>query len=144
MCRYVPGDMWYIFHHFLYLVSLDGSVVHSADSAPDVGCSSSRTVKEVLLWSACLLQSWFLRHETQALHVHHFLCTAGNINQIPTHTYMYMHIHAHTSTYMHIHSNTCRYLNILHVCACICMYCVYVGMSIFLGIACMWRYCRYE
>jgi hypothetical protein len=49
MSRYVPGDMWYIFHHFLDLVSLAGSVVHSANSAPDNGCSSPRTVKAVLL-----------------------------------------------------------------------------------------------
>ena len=49
ICRYIPGDMWNIFHHFPLLVSLDGSVVHSANSAPVVGCSSSRTVKAVLL-----------------------------------------------------------------------------------------------
>ena len=49
ICRYVPGDMWYIVHHFLDVVSLAGSVVHSANSAPDDGCSSPRTVKAVLL-----------------------------------------------------------------------------------------------
>ena len=121
-----------------------------------LGVRAPETVKAVLLWSACLLQSWFLRNETPALHVHHFLCTAGNINQIPTHTYTYMHIHAHTSTCLRIRSNTCRYLYRLHVCACIacicryvfiCRYCMYVkvlqvcvGMSLCVCIACMCRY----
>ncbi len=49
MCRYVPGNMWNIFHHFLCLVSLAGSVVHSANCAPDYWCSSSRTVEAILL-----------------------------------------------------------------------------------------------
>ncbi len=153
--RYVPKDMWYIVHHFLDLVSLAGSVVHSANSAPDDGCSSPRTVKAVWLWFAFRLLSWFLRNETQhcmcitfyaqlrtkikylhiptktciynpALHVHHFLCTAEVKIQIPTHTYKNMHIHAYACTYMLIHSHTCRYLHILHVCACMCMYCVYL------------------
>ncbi len=38
ICRYNPGDMCYIVHHFLDVVSLAGSVVHSANSAPDDGC----------------------------------------------------------------------------------------------------------
>ena len=49
ICRNVPGDMWYIVHHFLDVVSLASSVVHSANSAPDDGCLSPRTVKAVLL-----------------------------------------------------------------------------------------------
>ena len=132
MCKYVPGYTWNIFHHFLIQVCLDGSVVYRANSAPDDGCSSSKNVKAILLRFACLLQSWFLLHETAALHVHHFLCTAGNIYQIPTHTYIYMHIHAHSYTYMLIHTNTCKYLYILHVCECMSLYCMYMQVCLYL------------
>ncbi len=43
MCLYlhIPEGMLDIFHHFLHLVSLDGSVVHSVICAPDDGFSSS-------------------------------------------------------------------------------------------------------
>jgi hypothetical protein len=51
MCQYllVPEGMLDIYHHFSNLVGLDGSVVHSVISAPEDGCSSSRSVKAVLL-----------------------------------------------------------------------------------------------
>jgi hypothetical protein len=50
MCQYVlvPEGMLDIYHHFLTLVSLDGSVVHRVISAPEDGCSSSSSVKGVL------------------------------------------------------------------------------------------------
>ncbi len=162
MCRYVPGYMWYIFHHFLYLVILAGSVVHSANSAPDNGCLSPRTVKGVLRWFASLLLSWFLRNETQ-----HCMCitfyaqlrTKIKYLHIPTKTCIYMHIHAHTCWYIQIPEDTDIYCMYVHVCACIacmcryvtiCRYCMYVmvlqvcvGMSLCVCIACMCRYCRY-
>ena len=162
ICRYVPGDMWYMVHHFPDVVSLAGSVVHSANSAPDDGCSSPRTVKAVLLWFASLLLSWFLRNETQ-----HCMCitfyaqlrTKIRYLHKPTKTCLYMHIHAHTCWYIQILADTDIYCMYVHVCACIacmcryntiCRYCMYVmvlpvsvGMSLCVCIACICRYCRY-
>ena len=99
MCRYVPGDMWYILHHFLHLVSLAGLVVHSADSAPDFGCLSLRKDKAVLLWFACLLQSWLLHFENKLSMCITFcaqLRAKIEYLHIPTLTCTYMHIHAYT------------------------------------------------
>ena len=51
------------------------------------------------------------------------------------------HLHAHTCIYMHIHAHTLKYLQILAYIVCMCMYVqvlrVCVGMSVFVGIACM-------
>ena len=137
ICRYVPGDMWYIVHHFLDVVSLAGSVVHSANSAPDDGCSSPRTVKAVLLWFASLLLSRFLRNKTQ-----HCMCitfyaqlrTKNKYLHIPTCTCTYMHIHANTRIYIDIPQDTyidCMYKHVSACIACIsryfcfCRYCMY-------------------
>ncbi len=156
MCRYVPGDMCYIFHHFLYLVSLDGSVVHSANSAQE--CSWRRVFElqncqshfAVICMSFAELipPLWDSSTARASLFMHSW--------EDKSNTYTYLHLHAQTCLYMHIHAHTFKYLQILTYIACMCMYvsicryCMYVkvlpvcvGMSLCVCIACMCRYCRH-
>ncbi len=115
MCMYVHLCPWrnvvHRYHHFESSVSPDGSV-QSVTCAPEVGCSSPRTVKAVSLWFECPFKSLFLSTETK--HEIPLLFMQGRLQ---TTSIKYKHIYARTSTkHMHIYwSNkhilidTCRY-----------------------------------
>ncbi len=67
MGRYVVGQMLNIFHYFLTVVRPHDLMVHSVNSAPGDVCSSSTSIKAVLLRFQCLFESIFLSAETPAL-----------------------------------------------------------------------------
>ena len=90
----------------------------------------------------------FCRVGFSTMRPRHCMCTtfyAQLVNK--SNTYTYLHVHAHTYTYIHIHAYTFKYLQIPVYFACMCMYVqvlrVCVGIILFVGIACMLRYCRY-
>jgi hypothetical protein len=125
-CQHAPKGMLDILLHFMSPLFPDGSVVHSVTFRPDDGCSSSTSVKGVLLWFVCLFRISMNRDPTTKCPT--FLCRARNVFRIPAHTYIYKKINA----------DTCKYLHIITKYMWIPTYCIHVHICA--GIACINRF----